>query len=207
MGRRGTVTELIPKASCTLVVFAGHGIRKLLLQGGLDVVLLPNSLLHLAKLAHHQIVVKMLFCFERSEKLAQFFQSFMNCVNRGFGIIGFEALRRRCLGSMKQNQPAILLVRLSIALVRRVITHEVHEGQRVIGILHCLGIIAQREPTNASVIELEKFPIGLAALFFTKNERLPGAIGKPRLVAQILKIGGTAMRACPIGSTGSFQLQ
>ena len=115
------------------------------------------------------------------------------------------------LGPMELDQAAELLVRGDVVFVVAVPADEVHQGQGMVGVEHGLVVAAQREPGHAAVIELDELAIGLGAVFLVHGPgrrfaagRLPAAGGT---VAEIVEIGGEAVRTRPVGPAGDLELE
>ena len=75
-----------------------------------------------------------------------------------------ERGQRGGLRAMKQHEGPVLLVREGPFLVGRVLAHEVHEAQRVVGVGRRAAKFPQRQPAHPAVIKLHELAVGLGAL-------------------------------------------
>ena len=91
----------------------------------------------------------------------------------------FAALERVIvvMGCLRGRDPAELLVRSDVVFFITVLTHEIHQGERVVGVLNGFIVPAQCEPGDAAMVELDKFPVGLGALMSGHG---PGSCFVPR---------------------------
>src|SRR5262249_3543677 len=151
--------QRVAQARGLLVVFVGHGPIELLAQGSLDAMLVSQRLLDLSQVLHHAVFLHLLFGIMLAEERAQAFQAGSDRIDGAFRILAVHALGGSSLRALEENEAAVLLVGLRVFLVRRILTHEIHERQRVVGIAHGPAVLAQRQPANAAVIVLHELAV------------------------------------------------
>ncbi len=81
---------------------------------------------------------------------------------------------------------------------------EIHQGERVVGVLDGLVVPAQGQPGDAAMVELDELAVGLGALVSRHHprRRLAARRQSPAggAMAQVVEIGDKPMRAQPIGA-------
>ena len=94
-----------------------------------------------------------------------------------------EAVRRRGLRAVEDDESPVLLVSLGIFVVGRMFADEIHESQRMVGIGNGPGITVQSQPADAAMIVLDELPVGLLALLLAERKLMARALGHARLLA------------------------
>ena len=84
---------------------------------------------------------------------------------------------------------------------------EIHKGERVFRVGDGAGVVAEGQPADAAVVELDKLAVGLLALVLAQRERPFGAGRQGGLLFQVVEIRGRSMRSGTVGSAVRFDLQ
>ena len=88
---------------------------------------------------------------------------------------------------------------------------EIHQGERVVGVLDGLVVPAQGQPGDAAMVELDELAVGLGALVSRHHPRRRLAARRlspaGRAMAQVIEISREPMRPQPVGRPTDLELK
>ena len=144
-----TFLNHVRKAKIPLTIFLVNGVK---LQG--VVTWFDNFCVLLRRDGHSQLVYKHAIStimpghpvqlFEGGEEGLQPGEAGADFVDGRFGVVLLQGKFGGGVGAVEQDETAIALVGLRVLLARRVVAHQVHERQRVVGVGNGAGEVVQR---------------------------------------------------------------
>ena len=158
------IGQSVPQFGRQFVLFRGDRVTKLFLKRATDVEFLADRLTQLDQPSHQFVFLKVLVGFKFPEKPLHPAETLIDLFNRQFGVLVFQSHQSGGLNAVEHHEGTVLFVSHRPGFIGRMLSAKVHQSQRMIGIPLRPFKLANRQPTNASMVELNELAIGLGTL-------------------------------------------